>query len=44
MAKLTEAHIEQIKSMREDGKTYQEIRDFPTILTKSSFTMVILQL
>lgn len=28
MAKLTDAHKEQIKSMREEGKTYDEIRDF----------------
>lgn len=28
MPKLTEGHIEQIRSMRKDGKTYQEIRDF----------------
>jgi len=28
MKKLTEAHIEQIKNMSVDGKTYAEIREF----------------
>jgi len=28
MGKLTEAHVEQIRNMREDGQTYQAIREF----------------
>jgi hypothetical protein len=28
MAKLTDAHRDQIKNMRDDGKTYQEIKEF----------------
>lgn len=28
MSKLTEAQQDQIKSMREEGKSYKEIRDF----------------
>jgi hypothetical protein len=28
MGKLTEAHIEQIRNMRADGKTYAEIQEF----------------
>ena len=28
MGKLTEAHLEQIRNMKDDGKKYREIRDF----------------
>jgi len=37
MTQLTEAQREQIKNMRHDGKTYQEIRDF----FKTSYDIIL---